>query len=59
MRIKILKIITVINLMIALLSACCLDSESWLPKIACLISSAWLLLIAIANTPKGSDHHRS
>lgn len=59
MRVKILKIITVINLIIAILSACCLDSESWLPEILCLISSAWLLLIAVANTPKGSDHNRS
>lgn len=59
MRIKILKGITKLCIIVGLISACCLDSESWLPKIICLVCSVWLLLIAVANTPKGSDHNRS
>lgn len=56
MRIKILRIITIIAIITFILSGCCLDSESKIPIIACGISGAWLVLIAIANTPKG-DHH--
>lgn len=55
MRVKILKALTIIAIIVAILSACALDSESWLPYTACGISSAWLFLITIANAPKGSD----
>ena len=56
MRVKILKIITVFAIIICIFSICCLDSKSNIPTITCGISAAWLVLIAMANTPKG-DHH--
>lgn len=56
MRIKIIKFITFIAFITFILSICCIDSESWLPLISCMISSLWLILIAIANTPKGEQY---
>lgn len=56
MRVKILKALTIIAIITFILSGCCLDSESYIPMIACGISGAWLVLIVIANTPKG-DHY--
>lgn len=58
MRVKILKVLTKIAIILMILSACALDSDSWVPTIICAISGAWLVLITIANTPKG-DHHGS
>lgn len=55
MRVKILKVLTIIAFIVFILSACTIDSETWIPYIACGVSSAWLFLIAIANSPKGSD----
>lgn len=55
MRIKILKIFTFIAIINCIIFGCMLDSESYIPIIICGISAAWLLLIVIANTPKG-DH---
>ena len=56
MRVKILRFITFIAFIIFILSACCFESETWLPYISCSISLSWLLLIAIANTPKGDNN---
>lgn len=57
MRIKILKALTIMATIIMLLSACAIDSDSWIPYIVCGISSAWLVFMTIANMPKGSDGH--
>lgn len=32
-----------------IMSACCLDSESWLPFILCMVSMTWLAVFAYAN----------
>jgi hypothetical protein len=40
----------IINVVICLLGAMMLDSESIIPMIICGISATWLLLFAIANT---------
>lgn len=32
-----------------IISACCLDSETIIPGIVCLLSGAWLLWLAICN----------
>lgn len=45
-----IKIKLAINVVIFLLSAMALDSESVLPLIICGISATWLLLFTIANT---------
>lgn len=45
-----LRISIVVNIVVFVLSACCVDSESLVPTIICFISSAWLLLILFANT---------
>ena len=55
MRVKVLKIITFIAVIAFIMFATALDCGSVIPMIVCMISGAWLLLIAIANTPKG-DH---
>ena len=41
------------NVVICLLGAMMLDSESIIPLIICGISGAWLLLFAIANSTGG------
>lgn len=50
-RIKnaILKTITAIAGLVFILSACALDSDSWLPFIALCISALWLSVFAYAN----------
>lgn len=45
-----IKIKLAINVVICLLGAMMLDSESIIPMIICGISATWLLLFAIANT---------
>lgn len=56
MRVKILKALTIVAVIVMLISACAIDSDSWIPYIVCGISNAWLVLMTIANMPKG-DHH--
>ena len=48
-----IKIKLIINVVICLLGAMMLDSESIIPLIICGISAAWLLLFAIANSTGG------
>lgn len=53
MRVKILKALTIIASIIFLVSVSCLDNGFWWPCITGGISAAWLLLMTIANMPKG------
>ena len=46
---KILKTITGTAVIFAVLSACCVDSESNIPIIVLMICAAWLLLFCAAN----------
>lgn len=59
MKIKIknaiLKTITTIAAFSFAFSACCFDSESLMPVIACAISATWLVLFIIANDLDGED----
>ena len=45
----ILKTITIIAAFSFAFSACCFDSESLTPVIACAVSATWLVLFIIAN----------
>ena len=45
----ILWIITYSAFMVFLFSLASMDSNSWLPPVALIVSLAWLLLIALAN----------
>ena len=45
----ILWIITYSAFMVFLLSLASMDSDSWLPPVALIVSLAWLLLFALAN----------
>lgn len=51
MRVKILKGITALAVIGAVLGASMADSESILPMIVLVVSLAWLLLIYAANRP--------
>lgn len=51
----ILKTITIIAAFSFAFSACCFDSESLMPVIACAISATWLVLFIIANDMDGED----
>lgn len=46
---NLIKAITIVAVIMAILSALCLDSESWIPVIVLAICSGWLLLFTIAN----------
>ena len=45
----ILKSITYVAFVLFLLSACAVDSESWIPTIVLFVSMSWLSLFAYAN----------
>ena len=49
----ILKTITIIAAFSFAFSACCFDSESLTPVIACAVSATWLVLFIIANDLDG------
>ena len=49
---KWLRISIPLNLISWIFFVCCIDSETLVPTIICLINGAWLCLIAVANTPK-------
>lgn len=51
----ILKTITIIAAFSFAFSACCFDSESFVPVIACAVSATWLVLFIIANDLDGED----
>lgn len=38
-----------------IISACCLDSDTIIPGIVCLLSGAWLMLLTIANTDNDKE----
>lgn len=47
---KMVRVITWIAGAVAIVSACCLDSEhSWIPMVALVLSVAWLSLVAHAT----------
>lgn len=52
MKNKILKTITAIAIIGLLLSACCLDADSWIPEIVMGICIAYLLIFTAANQDK-------
>ena len=41
-----------LSVIVFVLSALCIDSESWIPTIVCAVCEAWLLFILICNLPK-------
>ena len=49
MRKKILKVQAYICLVVFLIAACCLDSESYTPMIVTAITGGWLMFFAYAN----------
>lgn len=55
MKTKVLKTITVIALVVLVLAACCVDSDSWIPSIVCLVCEAWLTLMLITIAKGGND----
>lgn len=50
---KLLKAKAKIYMIVFILSVCCLDSDSVIPIIICLLTAAWFLLFTIANTTGG------
>lgn len=50
MRVTTIKGLTIIALIAAVLSGCCLDSASYIPMVTFGISILWLLLVCISNT---------
>lgn len=56
MRKKLIKTSCVVAAVVFFASACMLDSMTWVPFVLCLVSLAWLLLVAHANIEwKGED----
>lgn len=43
-------------IMTFIISACCLDSDTIIPGIVCLLSGAWLMLLAVANSDRGANY---
>lgn len=41
-----------------IISACCLDSDTIIPGIVCLLSGAWLMLLTIANTDNDKEKRK-
>lgn len=52
MRVTTIKGLTIIALITAIISGCCLDSASYVPTVLFGISILWLLLICIANSER-------
>ena len=46
---RVIKTITTIAGIIAILSICCLDSQSYIPFISLAISGTWVFLFLLAN----------
>ena len=53
----ILKTIAYIDFLVFTISACLIDSNSWLPFVICCISGSYLAAFAYANDWFGSDHY--
>lgn len=49
MKNKILKVTAYTMAFIFIFSACCVDSDSIIPSVLCVISLLWLALFAFAN----------
>ena len=49
MKKKVLVTINYIAVFLFMLSACALDSDSWLPYIVCVVCEVWFFLMLIAN----------
>lgn len=41
-----------LSIIVFVLSALCIDSDSWIPTIVCGVSEAWMAFIFVANLPK-------
>ena len=50
MRVKTIKGLAILALITAIISGCCLDSESYVPMITFGISITYLFLVCLANT---------
>lgn len=50
MRVRIIKILFVLNAISAILMACCIDSRSFIPIIILGVNLGYMLLVEIANT---------
>ena len=53
MRVKIIRILFVLNAISAILMACCIDSKSSIPIIILGLNLGYMLLVEIANTREG------
>ena len=49
----ILKILTAVAALGFIISACCLDSNSYIPEFVCFICLAWLVPFICANSDRG------
>ena len=45
-----IKVMSVISVIVAIVSATALDDPSWIPKITMLISTIYLFLVCVANS---------
>lgn len=54
-RARAVRISCIVAYITFMVSACMLDSMTWIPFIICCVSMAWLLLVAAAND---SELHR-
>jgi|GEM_PF-2495465 len=52
----ILKTITYFAALLFLVSACAVDSPSWIPTIVCCVCMIWLTLFAYANSDYFEDY---
>lgn len=50
MRVKIIKVLFVLNIISALIMACCIDSRSVIPMIVLSFNLLFLFLVEIAST---------
>lgn len=44
-----------LSIIVFVLSALCIDSDSWIPTIVCGVSEAWMAFIFICNLPKKGE----
>lgn len=59
MKSKILKTIAWITAIVGIISACCLDSDSYIPSIVCGICAFWWILFGYANNWFERSKHRA
>lgn len=51
MRIRLIKTSCIVAAIVFFISACMLDSITWIPFILCLVSLIWLGIVAHVNYP--------